>query len=547
MLRLVPMASTFHLLPLVLSLLLRSHPTTAANTAANAAASVAGGAAAPTLQAVVQPGTTIRCHPCASGALAFRPVGSLATVSAEGLFTADVLGDYVPLPLPTSTTSTTSTTRTTSTTSTTTLATPPQPPQPPPPQFWRAIELPPTGGVSPPDRFSDGFRRPLTAQPSPAASAGSASFDTDTRLGGWRVAEASAAGCVDIDTANRGLVLTTAAAAASIKGTNGGWGEGINDETTSGATSPVSSSCAVETDDTMPLPSMFSEPLTLTLTGVTTGVAGGFGKAGLVTRGGARTSSSTSFPASPASPASPVSPVMRVTFGGLTLEVNHTLRTATSATTTTTATHATVVSGDGRAIIASSVEDCPGTVGVTVILSVNSVNATMRLQCDGGDGGDGRDGGDGPLSSPLSPWNGRGVPHLTHCNDAGGMPTTSTTSTTSTTGSTSTTQTTAHTRIPTSTRTRRVRAESYKCASRGGLRIEALGGGVSLRSVSLRSCLVAGNDPLRPTVMSLPVYPAVLDGITDEVGFTSPDLGAAQPRAAEGILDVRCVLLHMSV
>ena len=62
-------------------------------------------------------------------------------------------------------------------------------------------------------------------------------------------------------------------------------------------------------------------------------------------------------------------------------------------------------------------------------------------------------------------------------------------------------------------------------------------GAASVRSVSLRSDLVAGNDPLRPSV-SVPALPAVLAGITDEIGFRSPDLGRAQPRNQDGIIDV---------
>ena len=46
----------------------------------------------------------------------------------------------------------------------------------------------------------------------------------------------------------------------------------------------------------------------------------------------------------------------------------------------------------------------------------------------------------------------------------------------------------------------------------------------SIARVQLRTNLVAGNDPLRPSV-SVPALPAWLKGITDEVGFLSPDLG----------------------
>ena len=46
----------------------------------------------------------------------------------------------------------------------------------------------------------------------------------------------------------------------------------------------------------------------------------------------------------------------------------------------------------------------------------------------------------------------------------------------------------------------------------------------SIARVQLRTNLVAGNDPLRPGV-SVPALPAWLRGITDEVGFLSPDLG----------------------
>ena len=53
------------------------------------------------------------------------------------------------------------------------------------------------------------------------------------------------------------------------------------------------------------------------------------------------------------------------------------------------------------------------------------------------------------------------------------------------------------------------------------------GQSASVARVQLRTNLVAGNDPLRPNV-SVPALPAWLKGITDEVGFLSPDLGVFQ-------------------
>lgn len=49
----------------------------------------------------------------------------------------------------------------------------------------------------------------------------------------------------------------------------------------------------------------------------------------------------------------------------------------------------------------------------------------------------------------------------------------------------------------------------------------------SVSWVQLRTNLVAGNDPLRPSV-KVPALPAWLKGITDELGFFSPDLGGFQ-------------------
>jgi hypothetical protein len=161
---------------------------------------------------------------------------------------------------------------------------------------------------------------------------------------------------------------------------------------------------------------------------------------------------------------------------------------------------ATVKSADASsspaAKASADASNCSG-VGLALTLRANSVNCTLHLSCS-----DGTEavGGDSNTELPAV-WNGYGSRHGAHPVDA---------------------------------------RTNYTA---GQTTLQLSGGALSLRSVALYSNLVAGNDPLRPTV-SVPALPAVLNGITDEtggVGFPTEfsDLGLANARAAaEGIVDV---------
>ena len=135
---------------------------------------------------------------------------------------------------------------------------------------------------------------------------------------------------------------------------------------------------------------------------------------------------------------------------------------------------------------------CNATDRYTIAISANAQNCSISVAC-------GTD-----ADAAESVWNGHGAAHGLRCRDElvdsqSGTP--------------------------------------YDCG-RGVLRLSSRGSSaVAIRSLALRSCLVPGHDPLRPGV-AVPVYPAVLAGISDEIGWSSPDLGAAQSRADEGIVDV---------
>lgn len=274
----------------------------------------------------------------------------------------------------------------------------------------RAVELAPKMGTSPALRFSDGFQRsgPL--------------HHSDSIMGAW---------------------LASSCAANGAKGLT------------------IPASCTVATSTAaVALPSIFAEPLTLTLSGVV---------------------------APPRSSAT-------LTFGEITLRLE------------------TNAAGDSS-VAASACSDthppCHDGAGWTVALSANTVNCSLAISCPAAVSG----GGATAPSAPSAPWNGQGTPHGLHCRDElldarSGAPYDCGASTLS---------------IATSP------SPSTAAAANSA--------GLSIRGIALRSCLLPGNDPLRPGV-TVPVYPAVLAGITDEVGFHSPPLGAAQPRADEGIIDV---------
>lgn len=260
---------------------------------------------------------------------------------------------------------------------------------------WRAMKLPPKMGQSDPLRFADKFRR----EQKPMGDA----MHTDAMFEGWTVAGKPGG---DVQTGSQhGLELS------------GG---------------------SIETADL--LPSIFSEPLTLTLssihlTGPQSNLTATFGELVLHVGGGSTMGASVSA-------AGAGTPIL----------------------------HATLASNK-----------C-GAAGATATLNANSVNVTLALSCAGASAGD------------PKLWDAQGVPHGAVCKDS----------------------------------------PHDDC---GHSTLVLAGGTASLRSVSLRSNLVAGNDPLRPSVI-VPALPAVLAGITDEVGFRSPDLGKLQPRNQDGILDV---------
>jgi hypothetical protein len=268
------------------------------------------------------------------------------------------------------------------------------------PELWRAMPLPPKMGQSPPLRFADGFRSKQTAR-------GAEPLNTDSSMAAWTPLGSVA--CVQTGSPH-GLVL--------------------------GAPS-----CAgIETS----VPSIFAEPLTLTLSGVRlTGAQA----------------------------------ALTATFGGLKLRV--------SAGSSLGTLDADLTGGAATPVVRMSLKENCGPAGAVVTLNANAVNCTLELACSSGSQGAGK------------LWNAQGVPHGIHCKGGPSSP-------------------------------------GYDC---GRSTVKLAGGAASLRSVWLRSNLVAGNDPLRPSV-SVPALPAVLAGITDEVGFNSPDLGKAQPRNQEGIIDV---------
>ena len=147
---------------------------------------------------------------------------------------------------------------------------------------------------------------------------------------------------------------------------------------------------------------------------------------------------------------------------------------------------ATATGSEPRWLTSAALSENCGSAGVAMALNANAANVSLQLSCAGS------------VHTPLPPtlWNAQGVPHGVQCKAAA--------------------------------------STGYDC---GRSAITLAGGAATLRSLSLRSNLVAGNDPLRPSI-SVPALPAVLAGITDEIGFKSPDLGRAQPRNQDGIIDV---------
>ena len=258
---------------------------------------------------------------------------------------------------------------------------------------YRAIVFPQRMGTSDALRFSDGFQR---------LGVNSAS---DSSVGIWNAARCAANG-------PRGLTFSGHA-------------------------------CSIET--THAVPSMFAEPLTLTLSGVML----------------------------------PAAATLVVSLGELV--VNAATRAGTLVVTAENAPACSFMVG------------CRANAQFSIAISANAENCSISATC-----------GTETTHAAGTAWNGRGAAHGLHCRD---------------------------------TLIDALSGAPYDCG-RGALRLASTGAsGVAVRSLALRSCLIPGNDPLRPGV-EVPVYPAVLAGITDEIGWSSPDLGAAQPRAAEGIVDV---------
>eukprot|EP01047_Picozoa_sp_COSAG01_P029115 COSAG01_NODE_1987_length_8707_cov_2.906366_11_plen_1138_part_00 len=371
------------------------------------------------LRATVAVGSRVSCGGSGVGGgggggctkLTFAPAGSAATVQGDGTFVADRPGDYLLTAAGAGAGEVVAGNRSSQQEGAGGVA-----------GRWRAINLPEPMGQSSPLRFADGFARP--------PGSATAAFNSDSVVGAWERVDA-ASQCVRHDP-QRGLHLV----------------------------GPRRSSCAgVRTTGAVMLPSMFAEPLSLTLVGLRL---------------------SDSLHPGPAQAA------IIVGFGELTVHIHVGANDRSSGRGgATVATAIVMATKGGTAITNASSPLC--VTGLSLTLNANSANCTVALSC-----------GDPPDVVTSSPWNGDGISHRVHCQD-------------------------------------RFDDGEYDCG-KATLSLSS-SGDVSVRGLALRSNLLPGNDPLRPTV-AVPVYPAVLAGITDEVGFHSADLGEAQNRSQEGIIDV---------
>eukprot|EP01052_Picozoa_sp_SAG31_P031247 SAG31_NODE_3291_length_4457_cov_2.517439_3_plen_1058_part_00 len=240
------------------------------------------------------------------GTLDFAPIGSNATLGRGGAFTADVEGDYLVVG-----------------------------PGDQVRHHWRAVQLPPPPPTAAPDspappsrRFHDGFHRSVVAD-------GTAPLPTDSSLAGWERMAAIGASCVQND-GSQGLQLVTSACPG------------------------------IKTSNDVVLPSMFTEPLSLLLSGLR-------------------------YP-----PGKPVN--LTIEFSELVVEL------MIKANGTAEATIRAATAQRIAAKTAADVSEC-GDRGIKLRLNANSANSSLGLACSGAG------------TAPLPLWNGFGTAHAANPAD----------------------------------------------------------------------------------------------------------------------------------